>query len=145
MRLSAIAFESLAREGGTTIVVPWIDGVSLIDFVAAFEREQGFDKLSSEERGGLIPEYFRFGPLDRHYLGRGDWPTGDDGTVLLGCQCGEWACDPFYARIEVEGDVVRWSAFGRYAGDEGYAGLAPIAFARDAYEEALRSLPVVEP
>ncbi len=145
MSLSTIAFESTARGGGTTAVVPWIDGVSLIDLVTAFERKQGFVRLSSEERGGLIPEYFNFGPLDRHYLGRGDWPTRDEGTVLLGCQCGEWACDPFYARVEVDGEIVRWSAFGRYADDKGYAGLGPITFARDAYEEALKSLPVVEP
>lgn len=141
MTLGTIVFERRTREDGALSIMPLIDGIALIDRVATFERE--YRCGGSGGRDGLVPEYFRFGPLDRHFMGRGEAPSPTR-VVVLGCDCGEWGCNPFFCRVEVDAQAVRWSGFERFSGDEAYAAFGPFVFERGAYEQALKALPGVE-
>ena len=52
---------------GTLSVTPVVDGTPLPEIVAAFEREQHFEPAGGY--GGLIPEWFKYGALDKYLLG----------------------------------------------------------------------------
>jgi hypothetical protein len=75
----------------------------LPEMIASFEREHHFEPAGGY--GGLIPEWFKYGPLDRYFLGdfdRDSYFARMDRVYLLGCQCGEVGCWPLIARIGPE-------------------------------------------
>ena len=49
------------RTEGVASLIPLIDGTSLIDLVAAFETERGYDPAGVY--AGLVPVHFNFGDL----------------------------------------------------------------------------------
>jgi hypothetical protein len=70
-------------------VVPVVDGELLTGLVDEFEMAEGMQPAGGAY-SGLIPAFFRFGPLDEHFHGRSTNAMGPK-TALLGCACGELA------------------------------------------------------
>ncbi|WP_305788176.1 hypothetical protein [Symbioplanes lichenis] len=135
-----IRFDCRRRnDGGVLEVVPWIGGVPLTELIDRFEIAAGM-RPAGGAYGGLIPEFFRFGPMGEHFSGRSTGVTGPK-TPVLGCECGEWGCWPLLAVVTVSDDQVRWDAFEqphRKARD--YSGFGPFRFDRRQYDDALAVL-----
>ncbi|MFD0740740.1 hypothetical protein ACFQ1L_01260 [Phytohabitans flavus] len=120
-------------------VVPAVDGALLTDLVDVFELAAGMQPAGAAY-GGLIPAFFRFGPLDKHFHGRSTSTMGPK-TPLLGCECGEWGCWPLTARIAVTERSVTWDAFEQpHRPTRDYAGFGPFRFERRRYDAALEGL-----
>jgi hypothetical protein len=121
-------------------VVPLIDGREFADIVHEFERANAME-TRAVSYGGLIPEFYKFEPLDRHFLGVAE-SVGTDGKVpVLGCECGEWGCWPLRVRIVVDGARVVWSEFEQpHRETRDYSGLGPFVFDASDYGKALRAL-----
>ncbi|GAA3090316.1 hypothetical protein GCM10017562_71470 [Streptomyces roseofulvus] len=140
MNSHEIRFDCRQRgEGGPLVIVPRIDGAPLTELIDVFEIAAGM-RPAGDAYGGLIPEFFRFGPLRDHFLGRSTGTRGPK-TPVLGCECGEWGCWPLMARITATTDLVIWDRFEqphRTARD--YAAFGPFRFARHAYDHALGDL-----
>ena len=116
-------------------VLPVVDGVSLADLVEEFERSWGYEPAGGY--GGLVPEFYSFGPLDDYYLGGGEY-RGGPRRPLLGCSCGEWGCWPLMVTIEASEGVVRWRDLAQpHREERDYAGLGPFQFDRVDYERAV--------
>jgi hypothetical protein len=80
---------------GTLSITPVVDGTPLSEMVAAFEREQHFEPAGGF--GGLIPEWFKYGALEKYFLGDFEhvgYFARMNRVYLLGCQCGEVGCWP---------------------------------------------------
>jgi hypothetical protein len=136
-----------------------VNGADLIELVRPMEQPFADAEGSSQIAGAYvgIPAGTAFLP-SRHLLGAPDDLFSDlvrSGKVskaaLLMCECGEPGCWPFCARIEITGDVVRWSDFEqphRTGNGERpewrYDGLGPFTFARNQYEAALQR-PITPP
>jgi hypothetical protein len=93
-------------------VTPAVNGTSLTEMISSFEREQQFEPVGGY--GGLIPQRFKYGPLDRYFVGDFDQNSyfASMGSVyLLGCQCGEVGCWPLTARISASSESVVWDSF----------------------------------
>lgn len=56
-------------DGGPLVVVPHIDGAPLTELIDGFEISAGMEP-AGDAYGGLIPQFFRFGPMQDHFLGR---------------------------------------------------------------------------
>jgi hypothetical protein len=120
-------------------VVPQIDGALLTDLVDAYELAHAMLPAGSAY-GGLIPAFYRFGAMDRHYRG-GSTETFGPVTPVLGGECGEWGCWPLLARISVSDDAVTWDAFAQpHRPVRDYSNLGPFHFRRAQYEDALADL-----
>jgi hypothetical protein len=105
-----IRFDCEQRDDhGVLEVVPRIDGIALTVLIDGFEAHAGMQP-AGDAYGGLIPQYFRFGPMDGHFYGRSAGAMGPK-TPVLGCECGEWGCWPLMARITVTADLVVWDSF----------------------------------
>ncbi|MGI5289764.1 hypothetical protein ACQEVF_41385 [Nonomuraea polychroma] len=105
-----IRFDCQQRgDGGVLVIVPRIDGAPLTELIDRFEITAGMQP-AGDAYGGLIPQFFRFGPMLDHFLG---WSTNAMGpkTPVLGCECGEWGCWPLMARITATVDLVIWDSF----------------------------------
>ncbi|MFG2645098.1 hypothetical protein ACGFYP_29495 [Streptomyces sp. NPDC048370] len=90
--------------------------------------------------GGLIPEFFRFGPLQDHVFERSTNAMGPK-TPVLGCECGEWGCWPLMAGITTTTDLVIWDAFEQpHRKTREYTAFGPFQFDRHQYDDALRAL-----
>ena len=128
---------------GTISITPVVDGTPLPEIVAAFEREQGFEPAGGY--GGLIPEWFNYGALDKYFLGdfeKDSYFSRMDRVYLLGCQCGEVGCWPLIARIRTEGESVVWDSFEQpHRKDRDYSGFGPFVFDPEQYREAIAALP----
>lgn len=134
---SALAFEVVTIDGGARALVPIIDGQSLVDLVAAYEAQHGFEPAGGY--AGIIPAHFNFGDLTRYYEAREDrqWPSPGH-AWLLGCACGEVGCWPLTARIVVGADVVTWSDFSQeHRTERDYGGFGPFVFDRAQYATAV--------
>ena len=122
---------------GARALVPRIDGQSLVDLVAAFEAQRGYDP--SGAYAGIIPANFNFGDLTLYYEAREDqqWPSPQH-AWLLGCDCGEVGCWPLSARIAVTADEVTWSDFSQeHRPHWYYEGFGPFVFERLQYASAV--------
>ncbi|MFG1664975.1 hypothetical protein [Streptomyces sp. Y7] len=53
---------------GPLVVVPHIDGAPLTELIDEYEIAAGMQP-AGDAYGGLIPELFRFGPMQDHFLG----------------------------------------------------------------------------
>ncbi|MFD5095154.1 hypothetical protein ACFWMR_31440 [Amycolatopsis thailandensis] len=123
-------------ERGVLEVVPRVDGTPLTDLIDKFETDAGM-RPSGDAYGGLVPQFFRFGPMEDHFHGR----PGDAKTPLLGCECGEWGCWPLLARITTTDDLVIWDAFEQpHRPARDYTGFGPFRFDRHRYDDALGKL-----
>ncbi len=90
--------------------------------------------------GGLIPQYFGFGPMEDHFHGRSTDAMGPR-TPVLGCECGEWGCWPLMAQITVTPDGVTWDSFEQpHRKTRDYTAFGPFQFDRRQYDGALRVL-----
>ncbi|MEV4925011.1 hypothetical protein [Streptomyces roseoverticillatus] len=56
-------------DGGVLVILPRIDGVPLTELIDNFEIAAGMQP-AGDAYGGLIPQFFRFGPIQDHFLGR---------------------------------------------------------------------------
>lgn len=94
-------------------VTPVVDGTPLSELIECFEREQGFEPAGGY--GGIIPDLFDFGPLDRYFLGESEseYFSHDRACYLLGCQCGEVGCWPLSARISKTETEIVWDRFAQ--------------------------------
>ncbi|MFG3350159.1 hypothetical protein ACGF1Z_34490 [Streptomyces sp. NPDC048018] len=73
---------------GPLVVVPHIDGAPLTELIDEYEIAAGMQP-AGDAYGGLIPEFFRFGPMQDHFLGLSTSAMGPK-IPVLGCECGEW-------------------------------------------------------
>ena len=139
--LATLSF-SIRPFEGTHAITPYVNGKSLVEVVSAFEREQCFDPVGGY--GGLIPEWFNYGPLDRYFLGDFEPNTyfANIGRVyLLGCECGEVGCWPLSAHIKTEGDSVMWTTFRQpHRPQRDYSAFGPFIFDADLYRQAVATL-----
>ena len=123
-------------------LVPLIDSVSLIELISKFEEGRGYD--CSGKYAGLVPAFFRFGPLDISFAGKtgGEHVFGSPGKIaLLGCEGGEVGCWPLLADVLADGNVVRWSTFEQpFRKERDYSEFGPFTFQSSQYAEALAEL-----
>ena len=122
--------------------MPMVNGTLLTEIVAAFERGQRFEPAGGY--GGLIPEWFNYGDLERYFLG--DFENNSyfgrmKRIYLLACQCGEVGCWPLIARVRTEDDFVIWDSFEQpHRKERDYSGFGPFVFNVSQYREALMLL-----
>lgn len=125
--------------GDAASLTPHIDGVSLAELVAAFERDKGYTDPAGGY-GGIVPAHFRLGPLVSYFLGQEE-PTegGDQGEIsALFCDCGEAGCWPLVAHVTLTGERVSWERFSQpHRPHRDYSGFGPFEFDRSQYEEAV--------
>jgi hypothetical protein len=135
-----IRFDRQHRDDlGVLEIVPRIDGIPLTELIDRFETDAGM-KPAGDAYGGLVPQFFRFGPMEVHFHGRSTDAMGPK-TPLLGCECGEWGCWPLMARITVTADLVIWDSFEQpHRTTRDYTAFGPFQFGRHQYDEALRAL-----
>ena len=122
-------------------ITPVLDGVSLIDLISRFEREHGMEPPGGY--GGLVPVLFRYGPLDRYFLGQSDsdYFIAGSNYYLLGCQCGEVGCWPLSARISTTDREVMWDHFTQeHRPSRDYSGFGPFRFDLVEYKRAIAEL-----
>ncbi|MGK5550322.1 hypothetical protein ACSNOI_01795 [Actinomadura kijaniata] len=126
-------------DDGVFAILPHIDGAPLTELIDSFELTAGMQP-AGDAYGGLIPQFFRFGSMQDHFLG---WSTTSmhPKTPVLGCECGEWGCWPLLARITVTADLVIWDSFEQpYRKTRDYTTFGPFRFDHHQYDDALRAL-----
>ncbi|GAA5706180.1 hypothetical protein AQJ43_37025 [Streptomyces avermitilis] len=138
-----IRFDCQHRDDrGLLVVVPHIDGAPLTELIDEYEIAAGMQP-AGDAYGGLIPEFFRFGPMQDHFLGLSTSAMGPK-TPVLGCECGEWGCWPLMARITATADLVTWDAFEQpHRKTRDYVAFGPFQFDRHQYDGALQALSAV--
>lgn len=143
MTSNEIRFDCRHRgDGGPLVIVPRIDGALLTELIDGFESAAGMQP-AGDAYGGLIPEFFRFGPMQDHFFGRSTNAMGPK-TPVLGCECGEWGCWPLMARITATTDLVTWDAFEQpHRETRDYVAFGPFQFDRHQYDDALRVLSAI--
>ncbi|MER5386805.1 hypothetical protein ABT040_42330 [Streptomyces sp. NPDC002688] len=142
MASNEIRFDRQQRDDlGVFEVVPRIDGIPLTELIDTFEIGAGM-RPAGDAYGGLIPQYFRFGPMDDHFHGQSTDSTRAK-TPVLGCACGDWGCWPLKTRITVTADLVIWDSFEQpHRTTRDYTRFGPFQFDRHQYDDALRALSV---
>ncbi|WP_406458676.1 hypothetical protein OG782_36835 [Streptomyces sp. NBC_00876] len=140
MTSNLIRFDRQHRDTlGVFEVVPCIDGIPLTKLIDTFEIGAGMQP-AGDAYGGLIPQYFRFGPMENHFRGQSTDAMGPK-TPLLGCECGEWGCWPLLAGITATPDHVNWGSFEQpHRKRRDYSGFGPFRFDRLQYADAVRVL-----
>lgn len=144
---NVLSFEVAESDDGIVTVTPCVDGKSLSATVTAFEHAQGYQDPAGGY-GGLVPAFYRYGPLGPYFLGRAEnRATGAEPRriYLLGCECGEVGCWPLTATVDVDDDTVRWVDLRQpYRPNRSYEAFGPFVFEREAYEQALADLGPLE-
>ncbi|WP_369253890.1 hypothetical protein [Streptomyces sp. R35] len=140
MTSNEIRFDCQHRgDGGPLVIVPHIGGAPLTELIDRFEMDAGMQP-AGDAYGGLIPEFFRFGPMEDHFHGQSTNAMGPK-TPVLGCECGEWGCWPLMARIIVTPDHVTWDSFEQpHRRTRDYSGFGPFHFDRHQYDDAVKAL-----
>jgi hypothetical protein len=123
-------------------VMPKIDGTTLLDLIAIFERERHMDPAGGY--GGIIPQFYNYGPLDRYLMGQttseSAWADGG-GVFVLGCDCGEVGCWPLVCRVKLQGETVVWDEFKQpYRPQWDYSQFGPFVFDAAQYQTAVQEL-----
>jgi hypothetical protein len=133
---------SMQHFQGALAITPTVNGISLIEMVSAFEREQGFDPAGGY--GGLIPRWFNYGCLANYFLGNfepNSYFAKMGGAYLLGCDCGDVGCWPLAAHIQTGGESVKWTSFRQpHRPERDYSGFGPFVFDADQYRKAVCAL-----
>jgi hypothetical protein len=141
---NVIAFD-VGRGGGdgATIITPCIDGVLLTILVEQFEHARGMTDPAGGY-GGLIPEFFAYGPLDRYFLGESERPcfANTPGRIyVLGCECGEVGCWPLVCLVSTSDRAITWQSFEQpHRPERDYSSFGPFVFDAEQYEAALHTL-----
>ncbi|MFJ5610619.1 hypothetical protein ACIQCJ_14675 [Streptomyces sp. NPDC093221] len=143
MASNEIRFVRQQREDRSVLeIILRIDGTPLTELIDRFELNAEMQP-AGDAYGGLIPEFFRFGPLEDHFHGRSTNAMGPK-TPLLGCGCGEWGCWPLMARITSTPELVTWDSFEQpHRKTRDYTGFGPFQFDRHQYDDDLRALRAV--
>ena len=125
-----------------SVITPCVDGVMLTALVEEFERGHGLTDPAGGY-GGLIPEHFDYGPLDRYFLGKSETLTGGPGGIfVLGCSCGEVGCWPLACVVSVRDGEIIWQSFEQpHRPTRDYSLFGSFVFELKQYMEALRTLP----
>ncbi|MDP9406589.1 MAG: hypothetical protein M3P95_01500 [Actinomycetota bacterium] len=84
-----IQFELVEFEETDRQLVPFVDGGSLVELAAAYERQRGFDVVGGY--AGLVLDRHDVGDPRRYLLGQ-QQPRPGRRVPLLGCDCGEVGC-----------------------------------------------------
>jgi len=138
---SRISFNVQPFEGAAA-VTPVVDGTPLSEMILAFEHEQHFEPAGGY--GGLIPEWVKYGALDRYFSGdfeKGSYFARLERVYVLGCLCGEVGCWPLLARISVGDASVTWDFFQQpHRKERDYSSFGPIVFNAQQYREAVAAL-----
>jgi hypothetical protein len=122
---------------GAKSLIPYIDGTPLIELVAVYEVDRGYEPAGGY--GGLIPAHFNFGELTLYYEARAarQWPRPER-AWLLGCDCGDVGCWPLTARVTVTAERVTWSNFEQeHRPSRDYTGFGPFVFDHAQYANAV--------
>jgi hypothetical protein len=138
-----ISFQVEASVVGDTAITPCVDGVRLPDLVKRYERDSMFPDVGGY--GGLVLGRFRYGALDRYFLGQaGDANYWNElgGIYLLGCNdCGEVGCWPLVCLVEHRGEDIVWSKFRQpHRPKWDYENFGPFVFSDKGYISALDEL-----
>ena len=141
--MSGIARVSFSIEPfeGVFAITPIVNETSLADLITSFEREQNFEPTGGY--GGLIPQWFNYGPLDRYFLGDFEQNSyfARGRVYMLGCDCGEVGCWPLTARINVNSKTVTWDFFEQeHRRERDYSAFGPFVFDVDQYRKAVAVL-----
>lgn len=132
--MSSVALHRLTvttrSAGSQCLVLPSVDGLSLVDLLTDFERARSYEPV-----GGYGPAVRR--DLRQAHLAL--WPRlTTHGVTLLDCTCGEPGCWPVTASILVGDERVCWSTFTQpHRPERDYGDLGLICFDRAAYVAAL--------
>jgi hypothetical protein len=142
---NVLSFDVGKREkDGATVITPCVDGVALTSLAEQFEQTHGLNDPAGGY-GGLIPEFFRYGPLDRYFLGKSEthyFERTPGRIFVLGCQCGEVGCWPLTSVVSAGDSEVTWHGFEQpHRPGRDYSTFGPFVFHRGQYEEALKGLP----
>jgi hypothetical protein len=141
-KISNLSFSTQPFENAFS-VTPLVDGAPVSEMASAFERDRRFEPAGGY--GGLIPQWFKYGPLDKYFLGQfeeGSYFAKMGRIYLLGCRdCGEAGCWPLTARVDVREGTVSWDTFEQpFRRERDYSGFGPFAFDASQYGEALATL-----
>jgi len=131
LEIRRVSFDVDLWDGGPArALTPYVDRVSLVDLVSAYERAAGYDIPCSY--AGLVVDHFDYGDLTAYLTGR------EGSVALLGCDCGDVGCWPFQARVET-GKHVTWRAFNQpHRPKRDYTCFGPFTFDRSQYDAAVR-------
>lgn len=122
-------------------LTPVINEIPLTVLLENFEREHDMDPAGGY--GGLVPDFFRYGPLDRYFLGQAEseFFKNNGEYYLLACQCGEVGCWPLSARITVTDTNVIWDRFGQeHRRERDYSGFGPFTFKLHPYKKTIADI-----
>lgn len=79
-----IQFDCRIRAGRDVLeVLPRVDGVPLTELIDRFETDARMHP-AGDAYGGLIPQFFRFGPMEGHFHGRSTNATATTTTTPCG-------------------------------------------------------------
>ncbi|MEV5576381.1 hypothetical protein AB0L06_40665 [Spirillospora sp. NPDC052269] len=120
-------------------VVPIFDGWSLLELIDQFETGLRM-RPADGAYGGLIPTFYRYGPLDEYFLGK-ETPGLGPKTAVLACECGEVGCRPLTTQITSTGNLVVWNDFEQvHRPARDYTAFGPFLFDQAQYDQALATL-----
>jgi hypothetical protein len=126
------------------VVTPVVNGAPLTQLIKSFEDGQQFEPAGGY--GGLVPQFFDYGPLDRYLMGdcEPDSYWARLGSIyVLGCDCGEVGCWPLLCRVTLDSDAVVWDRFKQpHRPERDYSQFGPFVFDAAQYRTAVRALQV---
>lgn len=116
-----------------------LDGTPLTDMISAFESKAAFDVVGGY--GGLIPEFFNYGPLDQYFFGKSPVTDDEARIYLLGCECGEVGCWPLTCVVDLQPDTVVWHSFQQpHRPNRDYLAFGRFTFDISQYNSAIQLL-----
>jgi len=124
------------------LIVPIIDGKSLISILKDFEKPFAKSEGHSELAGGYegVPNEFVETPSE-YYFGKIKNKWSGDKTVILDCPCLIVGCWSFVTKIEANQNTIIWKAFEQiHRNNWDYSNLSSFVFNKALYQMALEEL-----
>jgi hypothetical protein len=134
----SLSVQPLPHHPGVLMLVPIINGVSLAEMIQDFERKHGFEPAGGY--GGLVPDFYKYGPLDQYFLGRCPAAAMDElrRHYVLACSCGEVGCWPLECAITADEAHVMWDSFKQpHRPDRDYSAFGPFIFKAEQYRKVV--------
>src|SRR5579864_6627423 len=122
-------------------IVPVVDGTPLTALVHEYEAKRLYEPAG--EYGGLVPDFFNYGPFDAYFMGRCQKVTSetDHEIYVLGCECGEVGCWPLQCQVQIAGATVIWEHFRQpYRPERDYSDFGPFRFDLWEYQQTISEL-----